>query len=409
LLGVVTVLALVKPNSPSLNALWHNTGQAWLHGADLYDLHGASERWGYRYGPLIAAVLAALAKLPLGPATALLRLANAAVLLAATLSWLRYAAPGKLEGGARAAFLILLGILSVPNLESSQLNPLVIGLLLGSATAIHGQRWNLAAGLLALAVVLKVYPLALALLLLVVYPRQLGLRLLLALLAALGLPFLLQHPGYVLRQYELWLQLLAANDAWRRFLPLTIGETYRDLLYLIRLYNIPITLSAYAVVQGLTALACAALCWTAARRPWPRPVLLWQVLVLGTAWMTLCGPASEPRTYILVAPAVAWWTVWTYQHGPRLAGLLAGQACGLLVLCVVSGVSPHSVVFFRSAGLHPLAVLLLLASWWVGVRHAALTRGAPAAVFGFPQGGTNPKLSRWPPAEFAAHQTVGKT
>src|SRR5437867_109204 len=129
MLVVVSVFVLIKPDSPSLNALWRESGRGWVQGEDLYD---RMDRYGYRYGPLIAATLSTLVAIPLGVGAALVRLVNAAVLLGAAISWMRHAAPGKLDARARGVFLILLAILSLPNLHSGQFNPLVIGLLLGS-------------------------------------------------------------------------------------------------------------------------------------------------------------------------------------------------------------------------------------------------------------------------------------
>lgn len=358
MLGVLVLLVLHKPTSPSLNLLWRDKGSAWIQGKNLYDN-------GFRYSPLVAALLAPLGWMPLALGAILIRLINAAALLGASLLWLRYAAPGRLDAWQRSCFIVLLALFGLSNLQPGQFNPLLAGLLVGSITAIECRRWNLAAALLAFATVFKVYPLAFALLLLVVYPRQLAFRLALALLVALALPFALQDPRYVSSQYEIWLDLLRAADTHRRFLPLTVGETYRDLLYLFRLYNIPISLPIYAAIQALCGLACAVMCRMAVVRGVSAREIGLQILMLGTLWLTLCGPASEPRTYGLLAPALAWWMVWTYERGPRLASWLAAQAGCLQLLCLLSSCSPHSVLYVRSAGLHPLSGLFLLGSYLV--------------------------------------------
>lgn len=362
LMAILSGIVLYKPTSPSLNVLWRDTGRAWVKGSDLYGPAIQPSQMGYRYGPLIAGVLALLAWLPLGAGAILVRLVNAGLLLVPTLLWVQNTAPGKISRPALAGFLILLMVLALPNLESGQFNLLVAGLLIGALVAIDRDRWNVAAGLLALAAVFKVYPLAFALLLVVMFPKRLLGRLLLALIVVLALPFMMQSPEYVWRQYQLWFELLRPADDSRRFLPLTKGETYRDLLYLFRLYHIPITIRSYAAIQAVIGTLFALLCWSTVRRGMPRRHQLWNVLLVGTVYLTLCGPASEPRTYGLVAPALAWWVVWTYHRGPALARFLAAQACGLQLLGVFSSVSPESVTFFRSAGLHPISVLLLLAS-----------------------------------------------
>jgi hypothetical protein len=358
---VLAGIVLRDPACPTLNVLWRDTGQAWLSGHDLYGDNIQPSQVGYRYGPIIAASLSLLAWLPLAAGAILVRLVNAAVLLVATLLWARTTAPGKVSRFALAWFLVLLAVLALPNLECGQFNLLVAGLLIGALAAIDRDRWNVAAGLLALASVFKIYPLAFALLLVVVFPRQLLGRLAAGLAVVLGVPFLMQESGYVLRQYQLWFELLRTADNHRRFLPLEQGETYRDLLYLFRLYRVPMPLAVYTVIQAAIGGAFALRCWSAARRRLPRRYLLWDVHVLGTVYLTLCGPASEPRTYGLVAPALAWWTVWAYHRGPALARFLVAQACGLQLLGVLSAVTPESVMHFRSAGLHPLSALLLLA------------------------------------------------
>jgi hypothetical protein len=364
MLSILTAVVLLKPTSPSLNILWREAGRAWATGIDLYGYHPRHYLGGFRYGPLIAFFLTPLSWMPLGIAAALVRLVNAAFLLIPTWIWLKQAAPGKLDTRSLGVFLILLGLLALPNLEAGQFNLVVLGLLMGGLLAVHRECWKTAAALLAVAAVFKVYPLAFALLLAAVYPRQLLPRLLVACGVVLALPFALNDPAYVWRQYRDWFGLLLQADEHRRYLPLTDGETYRDLLYLFRLWNIQLPLRIYAVMQALIGVLFAGLCLLTVRRGWPRTVVLWNVLVLGTCWLTLCGPASEPRTYGLTAPVVAWWAVWTYRHGPGLARILAAQACGLQVLCVFSSISPHSVLYFRSAGLHPISVLFLLGSWF---------------------------------------------
>src|ERR1700751_2966537 len=51
---------------------------------------------------------------------------------------------------------------------------------------------------------------------------------------------------------------------------------------------------------GAIALFCLVGVWKA----WPKELLLAGILALACIWMTLCGPATELQTYILLAPAV---------------------------------------------------------------------------------------------------------
>src|SRR5262249_39114003 len=152
------------------------------------------------------------------------------VFLGALLWWARKAV-APIPTATHLALLALLALpLSAGNINNGQTNPLMLGLLLAAVASTTEGRWNLAAVLLAVACLFKLYPLAVALLLVVVYPRQLGWRLALALLAGLLLPFLLQRPGYVWQQYDVWFRYLLHED--RQCLPVT--ATYRDVRLLWR-------------------------------------------------------------------------------------------------------------------------------------------------------------------------------
>ena len=81
---------------------------------------------------------------------------------------------------------------------------------------------------------------------------------------------------------------------------------YRDLWLLIRLCHVPLTPRGYLGIQLLSAAGCAVLCVAARMRGLSRREVLSAILILGTCWMTLCGPATEACTYVLLAPALAW-------------------------------------------------------------------------------------------------------
>ena len=114
-----------------------------------------------------------------------------------------------------------------------------------AVVAVERGRWNLAALALAGPILLKVYPLAIALLLLLVYPRQLGWRLTVVLAVGLLLPFALQDPSYVARQYDAWFVKLLQEDRSERI----ITETYRDCWLLIRWTHLPLPHRYYLPLQ----------------------------------------------------------------------------------------------------------------------------------------------------------------
>jgi hypothetical protein len=371
--------AWVKPHKPSLYFLWRHTGETWVQSKPLYNYEQNWWQGGFRYGPPYAVLFVLLHWLPVSLGAVIWRLANVAIFLAALFWWLRHAAPVPLKGKQTGLFFSIAAVLSVSNLHPGQVNLLLIALLLVALTAIQQQRWNLAALVLALTAIMKIYPLAFGLLLVAVHPRKLGWRLALMIPLVAAVPFLFQDPHYVWRQYIDWFALLARRDELRRFLPITSSETYRDLLQLIRLLELPITMPMYTLIQASCGLAVAALCVAARWKGSPSRVVYFHILMLGSVWMTLCGPASEPRTYVLLIPALTWWFLWTQDRGHEPARFLAGLALGAQLLAAFAPLSRSALYFFHSGGLMPLSALVLWGSYLSGMlrlRDAVLDRGA---------------------------------
>jgi hypothetical protein len=360
---VVCVYAAVKPGKPSLYFLWRHSGETWVQGRTLYHYLQNPYQSGYRYGPPYAVAFVLLYALPVSLGAVLWRLGNAAVFLAALFWWLTKAAPVPLKGRQAGLFFAIAAILSVSNLHPGQVNLLLLAILLVAVTAAQQERWGLAAFAVALGAIMKMYPLALGLLLIVAYPRKLSWRVVVMVVFVAAVPFLFQDRHYVWTQYTDWFGLLSQGDSFRRFMPVTRGETYRDLLLLLRLLDIPLTLRSYTLLQAGCGLACAVLCMAARWKGASSRVVLFHVLMLGSLWMTLCGPASEPRTYALLIPALAWWFVWTHQGGPEPARFLAALAMGGQLLAALAPLSKTAMYFFHAGGLMPLSALALLGSY----------------------------------------------
>jgi hypothetical protein len=140
---------------------------------------------------------------------------------------------------------------------------------------------------------------------------------------------------------------------------------YRDLWLLFRVAHVPITARGYLLVQLLGAVGCALLCLAGRWRGWPRRGLLLVVLTLGSCWMTLCGPATESSTYVLLAPALAWGLVGggpALASGSRLNG--ARVAYGMLLVSVLAGVFGRTAAQrIHSLGMQPLGALVFTAAY----------------------------------------------
>jgi hypothetical protein len=380
LVGVGARSAL-QPRSHSLYPTYAAAGGDWAAGAPLYRVQWEPHLDQYRYSPLVAVTLVPFHYLPERLGNVLWRLLNAGALLGAFAWWLRRAAPvgdGPLTARQQAVLFLLIAPLSLSSLNNGQPNLLVTGLLLAAVAGAAGERWTLAAACVALAGAFKVYPLALGMLLVAVYPRRFAPRFLLALAVAAALPFLFQHPDYVAGQYRLWYERLREGDEARKYWPLHMA--YRDLWLLFRVAHVPITSRTYLMVQLLAAGGCVLVCVAGRRRGWPRREVLAAVLTLGACWMTLCGPATESCTYVLLAPALAWGVLGGGRRRPA-ARALAWLAFGLFQVPVLAGLFPDTSRV-HAWGPHPLAALLFLASYLAVALPALAARPGPAAPAG---------------------------
>jgi hypothetical protein len=368
--GAICVRAAVQPYKRTLYTTWEQAGTDWQAGRDLYRDTWNPDQDQFRYSPLIAALLVPFHYLPLRLGGVVWRLLNAGVLLGGFAWWLR-TAPVRRTARQQGILFLLLLPLSLSSLNNGQPNPLVIGLLLAALAALERDRATLAAVFVGLATALKVYPLAIGLLLAVTYPRRFTPRLLLVLALAALLPFACQHSDYVRDQYTQWWHRLDKDQRW----DWPPHMAYRDLWLLIRLVHLPLTPMGYLGVQLAAAAGCAVLCLAGRLRGWSRRDVLVAILALGTCWMTLCGPATESSTYILLAPALAWAVLSVESDGwPGPVALMVRMAFVLFMLCVIRGLWP-GVNRIHALGLQPQGALLLsLAYVAVLVRALAASR-----------------------------------
>jgi hypothetical protein len=184
-----------------------------------------------------------------------------------------------------------------------------------------------------LASYLKIYPVAIGLLLTVMAPRKFGAIFALS-LALLGLsPFLFQHWPYVESQYALWTFYRLHEDR----LQFSAAHAPLDLWFLlVRAGGLPISATAYRGLQVLTGALAALYVVAGRRKSWPRERLLAGIFALGCIWMTLLGPATEGLTYILVAPAVVLAFVQSFVRLRGRGETLAVTAATLLLLLAVA-------------------------------------------------------------------------
>jgi hypothetical protein len=292
---VILLRVAIKPEANTVFTTFAAAGAAWIRGAPLYTNYR-----GFVYSPQAAACFAPVSMLPTSMSNILWRLINVMFYLGAVVYWLRAGVHQWIRREHYWVVFLLLLPLSIGNINNGQVNPLVIGLIMIAILAARSGHWNLAALCVAVCAYLKIYPVAVGLLLVALYPKQFTWRFLLMLIALGLIPFILQRQDYVLEQYRHWFITRAGDD--RKLYKLTIAP--RDLWMLLRLTHIEIRAGFYVAIQASSGAAIAAICLAGRWRSWSQERLWVTLLSLSCSWMLLCGPATESATYILLAPAI---------------------------------------------------------------------------------------------------------
>jgi hypothetical protein len=293
----LAIRTLANPNRATAFTVYRLAGIHWLNAQHLY-----GDWRGFVYSPLAAVFFTPSALLPPGWGNLGWTWLNAAIFLLGVRALLGSGIYPGIKAGYRGIVYLLLVPLVLGNLDTGQANPTVIGLVLLAVAAVPSERWSLAALFVAAATYLKIYPLAVGLILFLLAPRRLDWRLLLALLVLGILPFLFQHWSYVSQQYHEWISTRSADD--RRLYP--IKDVPLDLWFLlVRMGHLPIPGFVYSAFQILSGGAIALFALVGVWKKWPKERLLAGILAFVCIWMTLCGPATELQTYVLLAPVIA--------------------------------------------------------------------------------------------------------
>ena len=380
---VVLVAVILRPLLLSHRGTSFDTyqlaGSRWLHGENIY-----SQWMGFVYSPVVAAFFAPFAWIPAPLANILWRVLNTALLLGGLAAVLKiHLFAGITEKNFGILYLLLVP-LAVGNIDISQANPLVEGLLLLAIAAVYTERWNSAAICVAFATYFKIYPIAVGLLICVIAPRRFSWRMLIALILLLLVPFVFQHWSYVSSQYQAWINTRTSDD--RRQWP--VEKLPLDLWFLIHwVWHLPIPPRVYSLIQLGTAGALALFCAVQAWRGWAKNRVLIGLFCLVSIWMTLCGPATESYTYLILAPAIILALVHAFEtRQPRLLRTLVSAAYILQLLAATrASFLPHFKSFWALSIL-PFSALLFMAYallWlfdnplWPEARQLRPSRGEP--------------------------------
>lgn len=373
LLGVAGRVLVEPARSHTVVPIYLAAAHHWLAGDDLYRV--SKEMDIFRNPPWVAAAFVPLTLIPEKAVGLLWRGLGAAVFLLGLRAWLRDGLPRPLSRAETGAVFALAVLPAVPSLNNGQTNLLLIGGLLFGAAHAARSRFRAAGGWLALAVGLKVYPAAVAMLLGLTRRRALP-------VFAAGcfgfaaLPFLAQSPGYVVSQYAEFVHSVRADD--RAYAD--PGRAPQDVFLVCRVWGTPPLRTTYLALKLGVAAGMAGLVLLVARRDPRAAVPL--AFGLGCGWVTVLGPATEPHTYVVLGPAAAAtlvlaWRPRSFADCLRLSLALCGYA--LLVFPVVRDSFPGGRPVHQLA-LQPIGGCLVLAAVvWDGVRNL-LHAPAPVAT-----------------------------
>jgi hypothetical protein len=346
----IAVYSFCHPSAHTVYEIYAAAARNWWAGQDLYGDLSAY----YRYSPLFAIAVTPFSLLPDCWGNALWKVFASAVFVAGLWTFARRLLPIHLRPDQLAALFLLALPVSLHSLYIGQANLLMLGTVLwGLSDAAQG-RWNRAAIWLALATLIKGYPLALALLLMALYPARFALRFAVTLGAGLLLPFLTQGPAVVAGQYAQWFHHLGDSTG-------NLRERLRSLDYLFVLLGRPLPVRWFLILELLAGALVFWLCLRCFRRTDDARQRLTQVGLLYLVWVVLFGPATESCTYVMMAPAVAWALVDVSQRPAWRLTRLVLLASLLLMGPLVTDLFGRAVRNFANEhGSQPIGALLFV-------------------------------------------------
>jgi hypothetical protein len=256
---------------------------------------------------------------------------------------------------------------SAVGIWSGQSNAILPALVALALAAIVRQQWWTAAWLLAVPVFIKLWPLAIVLLLAACWPRQLIGRFAAACAALAAAPFLTRPFEKVVWQYHEWYASLTGplqgrwegyRDAW------TIWENLCPLAGRCTDWQQPVNRHVYLALQLTTVAAVLGWClWQRRRANMGDGHLLTLIYSMWASWQLLFGPGTEQLTYGIIAPATSWAVLVSFAE--KKARWLTVAAWAMLALLAAGDIEkPILAVFPAGRILLPLGVVLFVA-WLV--------------------------------------------
>jgi hypothetical protein len=300
---VIGVMVALQPKRRTVMPLYHEAAANWWAGHDLY-----KGPLGMNYLPHFAVLFTPFHLLPERICDVLWRYCAAAMLAGGLWRIVRRQFGSAPERPFFWATLIAMP-LCMNALRNGQANATFAGVLLLAIAALLERRWWLATGLMVLAMAVK--PLGVVLLLLAPFVyAPLRWRLPIGLLGFVVFPFLFASPNYVIAQHRAALVNLQSCAV-------VTENRFADINGILRTLRAPLPPEASKIVRVLAGGLTLALWWLGARRVDEPLRGLW-LYALTTAYLMLFNPMNEENSYVILAPALAVWSV-TFLFDPVCA------------------------------------------------------------------------------------------
>jgi hypothetical protein len=341
-------------------------GYLYPHVHTVYDVYASASRnwWAgtnpylyrpeYRYSPLFAIAVTPFTLFPDRWGNAFWKATGALAYAGGLSAFVRAVCPCRLSPAERAAFSLFALPTALISLYNGQANMVMLAAMLTALAALARGRWNQAAAWMALATLIKGYPIGLGLLLALLFPRSFAIRYGAALALGLLVPWATQSLSVTAACYQSWFgHLTESTHLWRW------RSRALDYLFVIAGHPLPPNTFAWMGIWAGAAVACV--CLARGSRTATLRARLKDVLALFSVWVLLFGPATEASTYAMAAPPLAWALVDPRRRrGARWTDLLLVSSLLLMGPLCTDLVSPSVHRFMSGHGGQPIGALLFL-------------------------------------------------
>jgi hypothetical protein len=305
LIGIV-IQGYMRPRTHTVFDIYAFGCDDWLAGRDIYVWQTQTQEM-YRYSPLFAVVTIPFAELPAGWGNALWKLLNGVIFIWGVRRWAERGLP---ESPLDSRTVSILTLLTIPvamfSLHIGQANLMLVAFCLLGFVAIREDRWWQAAAWIVGAVLIKVIPLPLALLLAALFPLQLIGRMVVCFAAGLLLPLLAQRPEYVFDQTIKWVKHLLESHEINQ-------ERNRNLRKLMEVIGYPQEPKLMLMIGAIAGLVVLGVSWLTYRKTRDKATTLWVVGAWFFCWALQHNPAAEAAAYGIIAPFIAWALLWSWR------------------------------------------------------------------------------------------------